>query len=40
MKFSKKISGGTVSPKNVKTKAGKNAIKFANNVSPKGKGKR
>lgn len=41
MKFSKLKSGGTVSPKKgTKTKAAKNAIKFANYVSPKGKSRR
>lgn len=40
MKFKTKVSGGTVSPKNVKSKAGKTAKKFANYVSPRGKSKR
>lgn len=40
MKFGKKVSGGLVSPKGKKSKAGKNATKFANYVSPRGKGKR
>lgn len=41
MKFTKRVSGGTVSPKKgLKTKAAKNATKYANYVSPRGKGKR